>query len=68
MISDISCRLLKLHNFIPLIDTEKYHIKKCNKCNIFKVNYKIYNINSNFKYNELPLNIINTLKRKDAGI
>lgn len=60
----LPCRLFKIHDYKFIIETEKYYIKKCIKCNTYKVNYKIYNINSRFKKEELPLNITNILKEE----
>lgn len=61
--NSISC-FLGLHEYYTLIDNDKYIVKQCKICKNYIVEYKMYNVKSKFKKEELPENIINKIKYK----
>lgn len=63
MISSLNC-LFGLHEYTTLVEDNKYVVKHCKVCKNYNVKYKQHDIKNNFKYEELPENIINKIKYK----
>ena len=57
----VSCRLFKIHKYNKIYEDKKYYIEQCNICGAYKVLFKIYNIKSKFKSDELPVNLLGVL-------